>query len=247
MRSRFLLLGLFAGLILFAFALWVYVDQAAADDPIAQRLAILKQRGVKVQTTPRSAPFPAGVTVLPTPPPVDDDALRPSPDQRPPLSPRVSGPCKNDPGLFKYIGERAQALEQMQSPESNNIFHARVNLRRPLGEAEMEKLVSEYNLRVMQLYYVTNSDASGSFCYHCDTLAGTQARLREHVDERLIAVGYAVIDVSASLDDLRRLNRHAQALLVDPARLKELPPGSLAKYQSFFADPIFWRYEQACR
>ncbi len=243
MKSRYLLLGLFAALILIALALWVYVDQAAADDPIAQRLAILKQRGVKVQTTPRSAPLPPGVTVLPTPPPVDDDALRPPASQRSPLSPRVSGQCKNDPDLFTYIAQRTEALNRVEPFGPKGVFPARVSFKRPISDADLERLVRDYHLYPANLTYVTNSDAGGNFCYGCDTLAGTETRLRTQYDDRMRVAGYSSMETDATPQDLRRLTTHPDVLLVDTGTLEQMEPG---KYRARYPDPVFWRYEQAC-
>lgn len=94
--------------------------------------------------------------------------------------------------------------------------------------------------------YTTNGDSSGVFCYHCDTLAGTEARLRNDVDNRIRVTGYASMEVIATLQELRRLNTHPDVLLVDPATLKEIDSGEY-KYMPEFPMRIFERYEQACR
>ncbi len=232
--SRKPLLAIIALVAIGAVVLAIGANLVGADDLETQRQKALEEsRRKNPPVTPPAEMLNAPrilITITP-----------PTPSQ--PLRPRVSGPCKNDPELFAYIAQRKEALKQAKPFGPKGTFPATMNFTRPVSEDVLKRLVQDYQIYPANLNYVTNGDMHGSFCYQCDTLAGTQARLRTQYDPRYVVEGYSSMEAAATPQDLQRLNDNGNVLLVDPGTLEEYAPG---KYRAKFPEPIFWRYERAC-
>lgn len=184
-------------------------------------------------------PVPPEILAMPLPQPPPPEPPLP---HHYPIRPRFTGPCHDDPELFTYITERKEALrEAIIAQGASDQTMATVNFKRPLGQAEIDRLMSLYGLRLFYIEYVTNTDITGD-CGDCN-LGEVEAYLRSQYGDLIEVEGAVSVHAGGTLGDLQRLSEDPKVLLVDLAGIEEFAPG---KYRYNLPLQIFWRYERAC-